>query len=249
MVALVVRGRIRARRGTPDADGPLAEGWRIARSVGDLQRTWPAIVGVAEAAWLGERDPGPILDDLAAVLEVARDHRIAWAIGECAFWLHRLSGLPVDPGGAAAPFAASLRKDHRAAADAWTSLGCPYEAAWALADVDEEPALRDALDRLMSLGAHPLASRVRRRLREIGATGIPVGPRRSTATSPSGLTLREREVLAHLREGLTDREIAERLVISPRTVGHHVSSILAKLGLRRRADAMVAAEDPSVEDG
>jgi DNA-binding NarL/FixJ family response regulator len=45
-------------------------------------------------------------------------------------------------------------------------------------------------------------------------------------------------VLDLLREGLTDRGIADRLVVSPRTVGHHVSSILAKLGVRRRTEAI-----------
>jgi DNA-binding NarL/FixJ family response regulator len=51
------------------------------------------------------------------------------------------------------------------------------------------------------------------------------------------LSSREIEVLAHLTDGLTDREIAEALVISPRTVESHVSSILRKLGVRNRAEA------------
>lgn len=249
MVALVVRGRIRARRGKEDAQGPLAAGWQIAHSAGDLQRTWPAIAGMAESAWLEGRHSERILEDLAATLDVARRHRIAWAIGECGFWLQRLTKQPVDPAGAAAPFAASLRGDHRIAAEAWTAIGCPYEAAWALADLDDEASLREALRRFMTLGADPLAARVRRRLRELGATGIPAGPRRSTANSPSGLTVREREVLDLLRTGLTDREIADRLVLSPRTVGHHVSAILAKLGVRGRAEAIVAASQGIGEDG
>jgi len=52
-----------------------------------------------------------------------------------------------------------------------------------------------------------------------------------------GLSERETEVLGHLAEGLTDREIAERLGISPRTVETHVGSILHKLGVRNRAQA------------
>lgn len=51
------------------------------------------------------------------------------------------------------------------------------------------------------------------------------------------LSDREAEVLGHLAEGLTDREIAERLGISPRTVETHVGSILHKLGVRNRAQA------------
>ena len=242
MVALLVRGRVRARRGASDVDGPLEEGWRIARASGDVQRTWPAVVALAEGAWLAGRDPAPILADLRRVLDHARRLRLAWAIGECGFWLQRLTGDTVDPGRAAAPFAASLRGDHRTAAELWSAIGCPYEAAWALADVDDEAALREALEGLMRLGARPLAARVRHRLHELGARNVPTGPRATTVGSPAGLTRREQEVLALIREGLTDREIADRLVVSPRTVGHHVSAILAKLGVRRRAEAITASE-------
>lgn len=55
------------------------------------------------------------------------------------------------------------------------------------------------------------------------------------------LSEREHEVLLLVAEGLTNLEIAERLVLSPHTVRNHVSSILAKLDLRRRSDAAVFA--------
>ncbi|HEX2767083.1 MAG TPA: AAA family ATPase [Candidatus Limnocylindria bacterium] len=244
MVALTVLGRIRARRGATEARPPLEAAWEQASRSEDLQRTWPAISGLAEAAWLGGWEPSAterIADALEVVLGDARRLRLPWAIGELAFWLERLGRGPVDGSGAAAPWQASLAGDHRRAADAWGAIGCPYEAASALTDVDEEPALREALDTFMGLGAEPMAARVRRRLRALGATGIPSGPRRTTASSPSGLTARETEVLELLAGGLTDREIAERLVLSPRTVSHHVSAILGKLGVRRRTEAIALA--------
>jgi DNA-binding CsgD family transcriptional regulator len=246
MVALVVRGRVRARRGLPDARAPLEEAWSIASRTDDLQRTWPAIAGLAEASWLEGWPPDqvtPIRDRLSQTLAEARALRLRWAIGEIAFWLDRVGGGPVDATGAAPPFAASLHGEHRAASAIWREIGCPYEAAWSLADVDDEASLREALAQLMALGADPLATRVRRRLRAIGATGIPVGPRSATASSPSGLTARETEVLEHLAKGLSDREIAERLVISPRTASHHVAAILAKLGARRRSEAIAVARE------
>jgi DNA-binding CsgD family transcriptional regulator/tetratricopeptide (TPR) repeat protein len=253
MVALIVRGRIRARRALPEARPPLDEAWAIAQRTGDLQRTWPAIAGLAEAAWLEEwtaAEIAAVVEPLEEVLEDARRRHLPWAIGELAFWLDRLGQGTVDGTGAAAPFAATLAGDHRAAVERWDAIGCPYEAAWALADIDDEPALRMALDRLMRLGAKPLAARVRRRLQALGARHVPTGPRATTATSPSGLTARESEVLDLLRDGLTDREIADRLVVSPRTVSHHVSSILAKLGVRRRTEAIgIAGATAADKDG
>lgn len=245
MVAFVVHGRIRARRGLRDAREPLEAAWSIAERTNDVQRTWPAIVGLAEAAWLGVWPPdhvAVIAERLERTLTEARALRLPWAVGECAFWVQRLTGDPVDSAGTAPPFAASLRGDGREAARLWSAIGCPYEAAWALADVDDEPSLRESLEPLIRLGARPLAARIRRRLHDLGARNVPTGPRASTSTSPAGLTRRESEILELLGEGLTDREIAERLVVSPRTVSHHVSSILAKLGVRRRTEVIGLAQ-------
>jgi DNA-binding NarL/FixJ family response regulator len=66
---------------------------------------------------------------------------------------------------------------------------------------------------------------------------VPRGPRPKTSANPAGLTARELEVLELLAEGLPNAEIAERLVVSPRTVDHHVSAILRKLDVRTRGEA------------
>ena len=63
------------------------------------------------------------------------------------------------------------------------------------------------------------------------------GPGKSLDHPLADLSEREHEVLRHLGDGLTDREIAERLGISPRTVETHVGSILHKLGVKNRAQA------------
>jgi DNA-binding NarL/FixJ family response regulator len=108
-------------------------------------------------------------------------------------------------------------------------------------DSGDEQLLRTALDRLRSLGAGATAAIAVRRLRELGARGIPRGPRASTAINPAGLTRRQVEVVTLLAQGLRDADIAQRLYLSEKTVGHHVSAILRKLDVRTRGQAVAEA--------
>ena len=103
---------------------------------------------------------------------------------------------------------------------------------------DTEELLRRALAEFQRLGASAAAGVLARRLRERGARGLPRGPRPTTLENPAGLTSRELEILTLVAGGLRNREIAERLFLSEKTVDHHISAILAKLGVRSRTDAM-----------
>ena len=162
--------------------------------------------------------------------------------GELAYWRWR-AGLDDDiPGGLVAePYRLSIAGDWARAAELWSDIGCPYEAALALGDADDEAALRQALDKLRTLGARPAAAIVVRRLRERGARGVPRGPRSATRENPAGLTARELQVLSLLTEGLRNAQIAERLIVSRKTVDHHVSTILRKLNVRTRGEASATA--------
>jgi DNA-binding NarL/FixJ family response regulator len=123
----------------------------------------------------------------------------------------------------------------------WRKIGCPYEAALALAEADDDDALRRALEELHRLGAQPAAAIVARRLRERGARGLPRGPRPTTQKNPANLTAREIEVLGLVAQGLRNAQIAERLVLSEKTIDHHVSAILRKLDVRTRGEASAQA--------
>jgi DNA-binding NarL/FixJ family response regulator len=70
---------------------------------------------------------------------------------------------------------------------------------------------------------------------------IPRGARPATKRNPAGLTAREMEILRLLVDGLSNRQIAGRLSISAKTVDHHVSAVLGKLGVQSREQAATRA--------
>jgi DNA-binding NarL/FixJ family response regulator len=135
------------------------------------------------------------------------------------------------------PFALELRGRAEVAAAHWDALGCPYHAALARAHAGAARTQRGALAELQRLGARPAAARVARALRERGVRGVRHGPRATTRANPAGLTARELEVLALVAGGRRNAEIAARLFLSERTVGHHVSAILRKLDVETRTQA------------
>jgi ATP/maltotriose-dependent transcriptional regulator MalT len=238
--ALTVLGLVRARRGDPDVWSALDEAQAMAAPTGELQRIAPAATARAEANWLEGRLDA-IIRETDGPLDLAVRRKASWVIGELACWRWRAGARSEIQSEAAEPYALQMAGGWAEAAELWAEMGCPYEAALARADFDDDEAQRRALDELNRLGAPSAAAIVARRLRERGARGLPRGPRAATKGNPAGLTARELEVLELVAQGLRDADIAERLFLSKKTVGHHVSAILRKLEVRTRGEASAKA--------
>ncbi len=237
--ALLVLGWVRLRRGDPGSEVLLEEAHHLALATGELQRIAPVAAARAEAAWLAG-DLERCLAEARLGYEVALTHTDTWALGELLSWLWRAGSRMSPPGPIAEPYARQLVGDWQGAAALWTKLGCPYEQALALAEGDAA-AQRNALALFEQLGALPAVNWLRRKLRQQGTLEIPRGPRPSTRQNVAGLTNRQLEVLRLLAEGRSNAEIARQLSTSVRTMDHHVSAILSKLGVHSRSQAISAA--------
>jgi DNA-binding CsgD family transcriptional regulator/tetratricopeptide (TPR) repeat protein len=239
IMALLAIARVRARRGDPGVVGLLDEALDVSRVGGHLQRLGPVHAARAEAAWLvGDREH--VLEEAGAVYELALGKRHPWFAGELAYWQWKAGRAVAAPDWVAEPYRLQLAGAAADAAGAWRARGCPYEAARALAESGEEADLLEALAEFERLGAEPDLRAVRQSLRAHGYS-VPRGPRAATRANPGELTMREIEVLRLVAEGLRNVDVAERLVLSRRTVDHHVSAIFRKLNVRSRGQAAAAA--------
>lgn len=187
---------------------------RVAR--GELEEARAALDSLSEVEWLVCTEPVRASRELAeGVLEAAAGHHErARTLLEDAVDRFQRSGAPFEASQARIELSMSL-------------------AALGQGELAEHEA-RTARDRLLELGAEAEAERARRLL-EGSIHG------RGDGSELSGLTPREREVLALLVEGLTNRQIAERLVVSEHTVHRHVTHILRKFDLPSRTAAAARA--------
>jgi DNA-binding CsgD family transcriptional regulator len=232
---LLALARAAARAGDPDPASPLEHAARLADDIGEVQRLGPVAQARCEVAWLtGDAATPPRV--AAAVWPLMDAADCAWNRGSIATWCGGDVNAGVDPARLAPPYALEVSGRWIEAAQMWQDLDSPFERGLALARSGERAALTEAVGVFAALGADAAAARARGLLRASGWAA----PRRAASgppRHPDGLTSREAEVLALLAEGLPDAGIAQRLVISRRTVEHHVSSILLKLGVRSRQEA------------
>ncbi len=153
-----------------------------------------------------------------------------WALARAA----RAQALLVEPAGIDAAFGEAARQ-HALTADVFEAArsrllhGQRLRRARRRADAREP--LRDALEAFERLGAVPWADRAAEELDATGATVVRRGTRALDALSP-----RERQIVTLVTEGLTTRETALRLFLSPKTVEYHLRNVYARLGISSRPE-------------
>jgi DNA-binding CsgD family transcriptional regulator/tetratricopeptide (TPR) repeat protein len=236
--ARAIDGLVGSRRGESGSEVVLAHAWEELRTVPESSRHGMVRVALVEAAWLrgDHREASRLARD---ALASPVSHHFARPAADLSLWARRL-GLEVQvPANAPEPVRLELAGDWRRAIDAWHEVEAPYEAALAALPGDERAA-RDALAALKRLGARGAVRAFSREREALGARAQR-GPRHSTLANPAGLTRREQEVLEQLATGATNAGIAAALCVSERTVAHHVSAILLKLGTSNRLAAVQRA--------
>jgi DNA-binding CsgD family transcriptional regulator len=193
----------------------------------------------AALAALAAGHPGEALRLSEEELELAR-----------AFGAPRALGVALR----AAGLAAAGQRGERLLLDAVEVLDGPdtrLEQAYALADLgallrrgnrraDARQLLRQAADTAHHLGAGPLAARAETELRATGAR-----PRRVLLTGLESLTASERRIAELAAEGLTNREIAQTLFVTARTVEGHLTSVFQKLDVKARTELAAALAAPT----
>jgi DNA-binding CsgD family transcriptional regulator/tetratricopeptide (TPR) repeat protein len=240
--ARTVLAELAVRRGDPDARELVAELGEHAELAGEPQRIAPVLELETEMLMTGGAEvPRERFEALAERMRAHGGLRGRYA-GRLAAWA-AVAGVEIElDSPASGPYAPMVRRDWGAAADAFGEIGWPYERALMLSLTDDEHALAEAIGSARRLGAEPLTKLVASRMRELGMR-VPRGPRKTTRANPAGLTARQLEVLALVAEGLTNAEIAERLIVSQRTAEHHVAAVLAKLGASTRREAAQRASE------
>jgi DNA-binding CsgD family transcriptional regulator len=245
--ALVARGRVQSARGDAAAWSTLDEASRQAEPTGELQWIGPVAAARSEHYLLcGDPEAAAREARHGLDLAIAAEHPVY--IGELGYRLWRAGGPQPLPVTAAPPYQLMVSGDFAGAAAEWARRGAGYARIQALAGGDLAAA-GEALRALDELGAVRAAQRLRAELRGRGFTRVPRGPRRATSANVAGLTPRQLDVLGLLTEGLSNAEIAVRLSLSAKTVEHHISAVLEKLGVANRGQAAAVAHRLNLTGG
>jgi DNA-binding CsgD family transcriptional regulator/tetratricopeptide (TPR) repeat protein len=229
----LVVGLLSARRDAAPQNPHLDELWRLVNTLDVPGMVGPAAAALAENAWITRRPDRRLDDPLVSGLFTRTYAGRDAALAPLQRWSRRLADADVQQVGPVLPATAPP--------PAPVTGAQPYERALALWDSGSTEDLLTALPLLDGLDARAVAALFRARLRQAGVSAVPRGQLAATRANPAGLTARQLDVLTLLAEGLSNADIAARLVISRKTADHHVSAILAKLEVHSRGEAAAVA--------
>jgi DNA-binding CsgD family transcriptional regulator len=239
IVATILLGKLQTRLGSPEAQNTLQRGWEMANRTNELQRIGPAAAAMAEHYWLFDGPEPGLRADLVDVMERCMESSLPWLAGDIGIWLYLAGSIEELPPGLPHPYTSLANGQWEEAAGFWSDRGIPYERAVALS-VGDTDARIESLQILDGLGDCALAAKLRSEMQRSGMA-VPRRPHSETRKNPLGLTARQADVLELIAQGMTNNQIANQLFVSPRTVDHHVSAILAKLGAPTRDAAVDVA--------
>ena len=231
LAPLTVLGSLESRTGGSGAGDLLAEARALADPTAEPQKVAPTTAAICVHAWI-RGEPSEAESAASRVWPLVLHADCPWNRGSIATWLPPGLDVAVPLG---EPFALQREGRWAEAADWWARAGCRFDQGLALARSGDPELLVEATAVFDRVGASAAASRARALLR---GTGAAVPRATSARQHPAGLTARQEEVHALLRQGRTDAQIAVELVISRRTAEHHVAAVLDKLGARSRRDLL-----------
>jgi len=239
--ALTVSSILKMRKGDPDPDilPCLLEAKEKAFETMELHRILPVATAFLEYEWI----TGTRCIDTAEInmaIDMIKGTKKDFSRSKYYYWLSkaREEYLPFGEKNKDNELGISVATDQDA--KYWEKTGCPYEQALALFEGNDDDK-RKAIAMVNDLGADAVYEKLKQEMRSSGIKSIPRGVRKTTRENPSLLTDRELDVLALLKEGMQNKEIAARLYISAKTVDHHISSILLKLDINSRSKAVAEA--------
>jgi DNA-binding CsgD family transcriptional regulator len=237
--ALLIVSSIEIWKGETGALARLTEAKRLAFGTREHQRIIPTINTCLQYEWVtGTRIISD--DEMKWSLILARGVVNEYINSEFVFWYNKARHENLSIANLYEPYDLLKQGKVNSAAQFWEAKGCPFDKALALLNGTYENK-KSALTILQYLGAHAVYAKVKDEMRHLGSKGIPRGVHESTKRNPAFLTKRELDVLQLLKKGIQNKEIADILYISAKTVDNHISSIFFKLNVNSRLKAVQEA--------
>lgn len=237
--ALTILAKIKIRRGDEDCVHFLKIIKNMALKVFEYQRILPVAIACLEYEWL-TADKLITDEEMDDIVALTKKVEIQTLHSEFVYWYRKAKNITLATHNLYLPYQYLQQGKIQEAAIFWDKLPCPFEKAMVLTEGKEEEK-KQALLLLQQLGAIAFGEKLKKMMRSAGIKKIPRGIRASTQNNPAQLTNREVDVLRLLQQGAQNKEIATALFISPKTVDHHISSLLFKLDVTSRTKAVTEA--------